>query len=597
MTTKPSHRHAAIALLAFVLASPFAYSQGARKKNRDAKSPVQSVAIEALESASYELQEVEDLATRVALTEGIIELLAGKRPERCRQLLESLFGDALKPDRAAAPGVLRKIIAVAADYDPKLAQNFAERYASSKETDGERAASPFPLRADVYLGLAFGLIEKNPALAVSAAEKSLTTGVYPRTLVFLERLRQKDAQLANKFLSSALASILSRQGKDINELLMLYPYAFSSERVPYAESGSQGFIEIAEYRSVARKRPVDSAAATQFLQAAAQVILNPARLETGPRQLAAGVEGDLYFLQLVEPLVQTYLPVRAAAFTAHRALLLQYLSQNQRESLQASFDHLKTAPDGTPTATKESSTVEEQLRRAEETTDPAQRDRIYFDAASKAVSEQRYDAALDIVDKMSDATRDAARPLVLFEIALNEIKEGRLEKAEEIAMRDGDRARRAFLLNVIARAAAQGENRDLNKATALLNEVEIIAGKLDAGAEKVSTLAGASTVFAGFENVRSAELFREAIKAANKLEKFEGDAPVNRAIEFGGFWYVFDLYDDKLTFPEAVRRQGQKDFYTALSDVQNLKNRVARLTAIIELCRAALSRPQAPRSE
>ncbi len=593
MMMKLSHSRAAAGLLAFVLASPFAYSQGARKKNRDAKSPVQSVAIEALEAASYELQEVEDLATRVALTEGIIKLLAGKRPERCRQLLESLFGDTLKPDRAAAPGVLRKIIAVAADYDPKLAQNFAERYARSKETDAEDSgSSPFPLRADVYLGLAFGLIEKNPALAVSAAEKSLTTGVYPRTLAFLESLRQKDAALANKFLSSALQSILSRQGNDLNELLLLYPYAFSSERVPFVDSGSLGFLEIPEYRSVARKRPVDSAAARQFLEAAAQVILNPARLEAGPRRLSAGAEGDLYFLQLVEPLVKTYLPGRAAAFTAQRTLLLQYLSQNQRESLQASMDLLKTAPDGTPTETKGRSTVEEQLRRAEEMTDPTQRDRIYFDASSTAVGEQRYDDALDIADKMSPETREAARPLILFEIALKEIKEGRLEKAEEIAMRDGDPARRAFLLNVIARAAAaEGEHRDLNKAAALLNEVEIIGGKLDSGAEKVSTLAGASTVFAGFENVRSAELFREAIKAANKLLEFTGDAPVNRSIEFGGFWYAFDLYDDKLTFSEAVRRQGRKDIYTALSDVQNLKNRVARLKAIIELCRAALSRP------
>src|SRR5215213_684724 len=244
MTIKLSQRHAAAALLAFVLASPFAYSQGARRKNRGAKSPVQAMAIEALESASYELQEVSDLATRVALTESIVKLLAGKRPERCRQLLESLFGEALKPDRAAAPGVLRKIMAVAAGYDPKLAQNFAERYARSKETDGEHsAAKASPLRADVYLGLAFGLIEKDPALAASVAEKSLTTAVTPRTLAFLEGLRQKDAALANKFLSSALQSVLSRQGNDINELFWLYPYAFASERVLLVDSGSPGSLE------------------------------------------------------------------------------------------------------------------------------------------------------------------------------------------------------------------------------------------------------------------------------------------------------------------------------------------------------------------
>lgn len=42
------------------------------------------------------MQEVADISTRVSLTEGVVKLLANKRPARCRQLLEALFGDALK---------------------------------------------------------------------------------------------------------------------------------------------------------------------------------------------------------------------------------------------------------------------------------------------------------------------------------------------------------------------------------------------------------------------------------------------------------------------------------------------------------------------
>ena len=199
MTIKPSHRHTLLGLLAFGLAALPAYPQAARK-NRDALSAIQSVAVETLESASYELQEVADLRARAALAEDFVKLLAGRRPARCRQLLESLFGAALKQERdaegtestaqEASGSLVRKIIAVAAGFDPRLAQAFAERYAESKEADGDGGATgarASPVRADVYLSLAASLIEKDPALATSIAEKSLTSGVYPAS----EAVRQQ----------------------------------------------------------------------------------------------------------------------------------------------------------------------------------------------------------------------------------------------------------------------------------------------------------------------------------------------------------------------------------------------------------------------
>ena len=600
MSSKGSHRRVAASALILALAALPAHPQGARK-NRDAKSPVQSIAVETLDSAAYELHEVADIATRVSLTEGVVKLLAGRRPARCRQLLESLFDDALKLQRdaggATAPAqdydrVLQKIIAVAADFDPKLAQTFAERYTGSRESDGADASTKAsPLRADVYLGLAIELVQKDPALAAAVAEKSLASAVYPRTLAFLERLRQKDAALANKFLSSALQSVLSRNGNDVNELFLLYPYVFSSQQVPRAGPGGLGSLQLYEYLSVAQKRPVDAASARQFLQVAAQVLLNPARLETGPRQLAAGVEGDLYFLQVIEPLVSTYLPARAAALAARRSLLAQYLSQNQRESSQASFERWRARSNEAGAEAEDSSSVEAQLRRADETADPAQKDRIYYDAALTAAGERQYEKALDIAGKISLKSRESAKEFVTFDIALKEIKDGRLEEAEALARRDGDLARRAFLLNTIASALAARENKDLNRATELLNEAETIATRLGPGQEKVSTLAGAAAVFAGFENIRSAELLRAAVEAANKVEKFTGDTTVTRVIELADFGYVYTMYDDKLSFSEAVRRQGRKDFNSTLSDVQNLKSRVPRLRAIIALCQAVLSSP------
>lgn len=600
MTSRKPHRRAAAGALILALAALPAHPQGARK-SRDAKSPAQGIAVETLDSAAYELHEVADIETRVSLTEGFVKLLAGRRPARCRQLLESLFDDAQKLRREASGAtspaqesdrVLQKIIAVAADFDPKLARDFAERYAAGGDSGGaDSGTKTSPLRADVYLGLAIELVKKDPALAAAVAEKSLAGAVYPRTLAFIERLRQKDAALADKFLSSALRSILSRGGNDVNELLLLYPYVFSSEQVPRVSAGGLVSSQIHEYLSVAQKRPVDATAARQFLQAAAQVLLDPARLETGPRQLAAGVEGDIYFLQIIEPLVGTYLPARAAALSARRSLLAQYLSQNQRESLQASSERWRARSDEAGAEAKGSSGVEAQLRRAEETADPDQKDRIYYDAALTAVSERQYEKALDIAGRLSRKSRDSAKEFVTFSIALKEIKDGRLEEAEEIAGRDTDLARRAFLLNAIASALAARENRDLNRATELLNEVETIATRLGPGQEKVATLAGAAAVFAAYENVRSAELLRAAVEAANKVEKFTGDTTVTRVIELADFGYVYTMYDDKLSFSEAVRRQGRKDFNSTLSDVQNLKGRVPRLRAIIALCQAVLSGP------
>jgi len=75
------------------------------------------------------------------------------------------------------------------------------------------------------------------------------------------------------------------------------------------------------------------------------------------------------------------------------------------------------------------------------------------------------------------------------------------------------------------------------------------------------------------------------------VEKFTGDTTLTRAIEFGRFGYFYTIYEDKLSFSEAVRRQGRKDFNSTLSDVQNLKDRAPRLRAIIALCQAVLSGP------
>src|SRR6202022_4461776 len=83
-----------ILLFATRPASVWPTTQGAAKKPSDG-SMRQTLALAVLDGVIDEQLQIEEIATRVEISEKLISLLGKRNPARCRQLLNSLFDAAM----------------------------------------------------------------------------------------------------------------------------------------------------------------------------------------------------------------------------------------------------------------------------------------------------------------------------------------------------------------------------------------------------------------------------------------------------------------------------------------------------------------------
>lgn len=574
--------------------------------------PSHQTAVTLLDSALDELREIEDLGVRLTLTEDVVKLLSKDKPARCRRALDSLFAEALRlkyegeAQRQARPvdadSAIRRIIQLAAAIDRKLANSYVEQYAAREATQkgavGAESSQAAAAASELYLTLATQLVEKDPALAVAVAEKSVGAAAGVRTLEFLGALRKRDANLANAFFTTALQQARARQGRHVNELLLLYSYVFSPTRVPLITPQGLVLQQLPGYTQAAQDYPVSHDLATRYLQVAARALSSAERYGADNSGVNNAALADLYFINLIKPLVDTYTPSLSAALTERRNLLVGYLQPEQYTRLQTDVDGWNAARSRRDEQTGKSvtTTVESLLSRAEATSDAARRDQLYYRAATLAVGEKRYDDALDIVEKITAQSRPQAREFISFTIAQQSVADRRLEEAEEWARKDADVPRRAYVFILIAQSLLEGESKDYARAGALLTEVERLAAKLDNARERISLLLKEADAYARFDETRAFEVFKAALKAANEEAGFAGNTKISRRLEIGGFSFFHELYNDNTSLTRVLNRLALLDFHGTLTSVRALQNRVLRLKSVIALCHGVLAEDDSRRS-
>ena len=565
----------------------------------DKNSQVRQNATLVLDAVIDELRQIDDVAVRVDLADPIVKSLSASRPDRCHQLLDSLFheviqlrsvGSAERRDKAPNPdSLIRKIIGIAATFNPKLAKSYIEKYTSEEASTNARPPGPNDaLRAAVLqLKLATELVKKDVALAVLAGSQSLRSGVLPATLLFLGKLQKKDPALARNFFTAALQSIKARHGNNVNELLLLYAFLFSPSLVPQVTPQGLARLSLGGYPASAEKYTVDSTLARRYLNVSARMFFKPARYQ---QSLAFGAAGDLYLMNLLEPQLSIYLPELVQPLSERRYILLGQLNPDQRNSLQAATDRwndLSNKVDLRPEPDVE--TVEFLLRRADRLTDPVLKNRTYYRAAMDAVEEKQYEMALEIVGKLSREYREEAKQFISFSIAASAAHDHELGRAEQMARRDDDLARRAYVFTVIAGSLLDDSSMNVARARQLLYEVEQIAPKLSDW-ERLSVLSGCSNLYSRFDIARADELLREAIGTANKLDGFTGVNYIVRILDIGGYYFSYSMYAGELTFIDAINRMGLYDFDRTLQEVRKINSNLPRLKAIVALCSQELSK-------
>lgn len=574
--------------------SAYGQSSGSGRK----VSAVSQTALYLLDDTLDEIREVEDIEVRVKLAEDVVELLAKKRPERCRQTLDALFDDVLRSQKVAREAeqdldddtIVGEVIGIAARFDRKLAESYIRRYAEViEELNASTGKSPARVEssvAGVHLKLALDLIEKDLVLAVSLAERSLSAGINPGTLIFMTKVRKKNAGLANRFFLSALRNVEARGGNDINELFLLYSYAFSTPQVPYLTPQGPALQQIPGYALlVGNGGPTDAELSRTYLRASARILLNSERTQRiilG--QVSAGAIGDYYFLKVIEPHVASNLPALTTQLIAREGSLFSSLGPQQRPSVAA----IEQRGDLREGSSHSPAGLSELLQRAAETADQQARERLYFQAVMTALNEKKYDVALETVEELSTERRAGLKPFVEYSAARGFIASSQLGKAERLAGTDDDRGRRAYILTLIAKALVKGEPQNLGRASELLNKVEEIAAKLDK-LQKVLILTGAASVYADYDVTRASQLLREAIKVGDEVDGFTGDAKLTRSFEFDGFGIFYEMYGEELSLTSVIKRRARQNFNEMLADIRAIKNRLLRLKATIALCQAALA--------
>lgn len=609
-------RSSSLLALALLVVTVSAYGQEQKaapgvskvKKEADRRDELSERQLKAsfiLDSAVDDVRNVENLDIRITLAEEIVKLLAGRRPERCRQMLDAIFDEIMKLKKTGAPGAdsrsstsINRLISITATFDHKLAQSYIDRFSAQTETpsgDGRSGRLSGPA-LELQLALARQLLERDSGVAVAVAAATLKTAVIGDTLLFLTELRKKNPGLASEFFASALNSVRLRGGRDINELLLLYSFAFASPRISQMQSQRPVLLQLHEYAALAKGLSVDPSLARQYLEGALEMLSEPSRNNpSGLESLTAGIAGDLYLLQLLAPYANTYMPSLTDKLSRQQRIAAGFLNPDQATQLGTSASKVNAMQDSGPARPDNTGfeSVERLSKLAAESTNAGQRDQLFYMAAAIAVKEKKYETALDLVSKISADLRNQAKEFINFSIAEGTVADGDIEKAEQIARRDGDTARQAYILTLIAKALAEGKSQDTVRANELLIEIGQLSKKAVNGDEALAILLDVSRVYAMFDSIRAFETLRDITKEANKLDKWDGNSSVSRMITLGGFGFAYQLYNNGVSLPHLVSRLGAKNFEETLMTVQALKNGVPRLKSLIALCDMVLAQKPA----
>jgi hypothetical protein len=545
-----------------------------------------------------EIDELKDLHARVALAEKIVGLLYKVRPDRCQKMLNSILDDAIAQQSETSKGsstsnsdsIISRIIQAAARVDLQLAQRYVQAVSESKNADSKLGKHDLH-SASLYLTIATDLIRSNPSLAITVATRAVAIGIPPEILVFLASLRAHDASLANRFVITALQSCRNRGAKDVNELLLLYGYVFSPLRIPTVSPQGIGVLNIPVYSGLANHYVPDSALATQYVADVLEILSESNRyLQGNIETLASGIEGDVYALSMIEPLVATYVPNKSQILAARRHSLSNYLQGAQREAAFASIERWNNAPrDFGSRSGQNEGNLDYLMGLAERASDPKRKDQLYFRAALAAVRLNKHEIALNLVDKVSAEYSQKAKQFIAFDMALRYVKTQQPLAADKLARADEMLARRAYVFTLIADEFATGKQKAISRALQYLQEVEGLAAKLADERERLSVLIGVGSVYARLDQIRASEILRHTIKTANRVDDFVGDSAIQNVLEIGGFYFDYSIYSDGATIFDLIQRLSINSYYSTLQDIGSLKNNTLRLRATITLCSTVIS--------
>jgi len=292
----------------------------------------------------------------------------------------------------------QEIIRRAARRDPALADQLLARLSEADHIDPLRPASE---RARHRLTSAHDLLRENPQQAIRMVRESLDEGVIDFTLFFLDELRRRDPQQADRLFERALQSVVRRAPPNLNELLLLGSYLFTERtRISFSIIAGRPAVNVMPglfAREVGSPRLI-----RRYLDAAFHVLT---LMASAPAHRLAPYESGLMAAAIRQllPFYERYEPERALFLSG----VLSQLAPHLPEPLRAQEE----------TPPSESEQLTAALERARKETHPEKRDLMYLRIAYALYTQGRYDAAREVAEKIADP-KARAKTISILETAI-----------------------------------------------------------------------------------------------------------------------------------------------------------------------------------
>lgn len=404
--------------------------------------------------------------------------------------------------------ILRLVARRDAELAGRLARTVAEPQPAQPSTQSPANAtnerSPFgnqSERSGLYLQMALSLVETDVVRAAEFARMSLQAGEIHFLLpAALFSVRAKNGAAADAVYREAFNLAQRDESRALFRITLLASYVFPD----YGGGGRMIRMMAGDNAELSAAMQTNPTLAREFLNFAYNVIMR-----SGNRPAAASPSFDseattlqMFGAQLL-PFFEQYAPERAGAVRARLDAQLQNVPAGRmREML---------------TTMREQNSVSDWTRRAERATTPAERDVNYLQAISVAASEEDFDQAISLSERLSN---EEMRPLIASTTRLQAVmfymSRREWEAAHRRAREIPDAMMRATAFAMLAQKLV--EYGDEVRAREILTEAARLLRSAETTPDKAHALLLIAGVEARLDTLRGFEAMETAIAAVNTVE-------------------------------------------------------------------------------
>lgn len=410
--------------------------------------------------------------------------------------------------------VKSEILFIAKKRMPELAQKWIEEIkAGTKEKEEKTQPGTFDnrtLRSAVLLQSALQSVDSDPQAAADMAIQSLEDGISFDLRSVLVRLQEKDFNLSQRVFSAALARLRTFGMSDPNELLILYAYLFTPNRVSAVNTTDNPNNRVlAMDRSKGNVQPaalLNPPMANEFLSIACDLLLRaPAPSLSSNVQNEA--RAQISAIQVLLGAVTERLPARAPLLQARlRQLYNDANFQQPSSSLSSKSD--RTMNDIREQRIKD---LEDQAGREP---NKLRRDFLYA-KASLATSPDDYERGLGLAGKIDDSElQSKVSNLLIFRSVISLINLGNLVRAQQLNAKNSDPSQRAACMVIAAQHLVRAKN--YVQAKRWLQETRSLLLKTEPSEATARIALGMVATYGKFDRTLALESLMDAVMLINK---------------------------------------------------------------------------------